>query len=59
MKYGFKNHDEHCQALRTNRQDYLRGLAEFVLFLNREDRDAASVIAYLGRYGQKTPDRLL
>jgi RNA-directed DNA polymerase len=48
-KYGIEEHERWVQTLYRNRRDHLRGLAEFVLFLNSEDRDARSVVDSLGR----------
>lgn len=54
-KYGFASHSQRCHSLYANRLDHLRGLAEFVLFLNKGDRDAASILAVLGKYGTALP----
>lgn len=43
-------HESWCHSLYSNRRDHLRGLAEHILFLNPQDRDALKAIALLGRY---------
>lgn len=48
-KYGLAGHLERCASLLANRADHLRGLAEYVVFLNSNDRDAQRVISLLGR----------
>lgn len=53
-KFGLSAHEEKRPSLRTNRIDHLRGIAEYVLFLNPEDRDAKKAVSLLGRvrYGK-------
>lgn len=50
-RYGFESHDKKCPSLYGNRIDHLRGLAEFIRFLNPNDRDAKKAISILGKYG--------
>lgn len=49
-KFGFQSHEQRKWSLYSNRFDHLLGLAEFVLFLNEKDRDAASVIDALRKH---------
>lgn len=59
-KHGLAAHNERSPTLYTNRLDHLRGVAEFILFLNEQDRDALATIAHLGKirtsYLDKKPE---
>lgn len=48
-KFSLEEHCLHRFSLYGNRLDHLRGLAEFVLFLNPMDRDAREAIGIIGR----------
>lgn len=48
-KYGEEQHFARNFSFYNNRLAHLRGLAEFILFLNPNDRDAKDAIAELGR----------
>jgi RNA-directed DNA polymerase len=48
-RFGPEEHERRRPSVRENRLDHLRGLVEFVLFLNPDDRDARHAIAVLGR----------
>jgi RNA-directed DNA polymerase len=55
-KFGTPGHLEWCSSVLSNREDHLRGVAEYVLFLNPEDRDARNIVSLLGRvrYGKQS-----
>lgn len=53
QKYGMEAHERWRGSAYPNRQAYLRGLAEYVLFLNPNDRDARQVVQALGRVQYK------
>lgn len=48
-RFGLTSHEEHRPSLYANRRDHLRGVAEFILFLNPDDRDARNAIEVLRR----------
>lgn len=49
-KFGKSGHRPRSSPLHGNRLDHLRGVAEFIRFLNPGDRDAQAAIELLGRY---------
>lgn len=49
QKFGIDDHVQRTPSVYQDRLNHLRGLAEFVLFLNPDDRDARKAIDVLGR----------
>lgn len=50
QRFGSSGHCPRSSALHKNRLDHLRGVAEFIRFLNPSDRDAIAAIHLLGRF---------
>lgn len=48
-KHGFPEHESECASAYENRRAHLQGIAEFILFLNPNDRDAKQAVLTLGR----------
>jgi RNA-directed DNA polymerase len=50
QRFGFESHESFKRTLHGNRLAHLRGLAEFVLSINPEDRDANALVRSIGRW---------